>query len=69
MVTLDFWLVAPRSGRPYRRHMREPQEENQSKGAPLADAGVARHLVHLGMTPDAAKTFAAYHSGAYARFR
>lgn len=49
--------------------MTEPQEDKEPKGAPLDDRGAAQHLVHLGMTPDAAKTFAAYHSGAYASFR
>jgi hypothetical protein len=49
--------------------MTEPQEDKEPKGAPLDDRDAARHLVHLGMTPDAAKTFAAYHSGAYASFR
>lgn len=49
--------------------MTEPQQENEPKGTPLDDRGAARHLVHLGMTPDAAKTFAAFHSGAYASFR
>ena len=49
--------------------MTEPQEEKDPKGAPLDDRDAARHLVHLGMSPDAAKTFAAYHSGAYASVR
>lgn len=49
--------------------MTEPQEDKEPKGAPLEDRGAARHLVHLGMSPDAAKTFAAYHSGAFALFK
>jgi hypothetical protein len=49
--------------------MTPPPEEPKAKGAPLDDREAARHLVHLGMTPDAAKTFAAYVSGAYASFR
>jgi hypothetical protein len=49
--------------------MTPPEEVKETKGAPLDDREAARHLVHLGMAPDAAKTFAAYHSGAYASFR
>ncbi len=45
-----------------------PEQEKHPKPGPLDDADAARHLVHLGMSPDAAKTFAAYHSGAYAAF-
>jgi hypothetical protein len=45
-----------------------PQPDKDPKVAPLEDADAARHLVHLGMSPDAARTFAAYHSGAYANF-
>ena len=37
--------------------------------APLEDGDAARHLVHLtGMSPEAAKTFASFHSGRYAPF-
>jgi len=32
------------------------------------DTGAATHLTHLGMSPDAAKTYAAYVSGSYASF-
>jgi hypothetical protein len=46
-----------------------PPQDKAPTAAPLEDAGAARHLVHLGMTPDAARTFAAFHSGAYANFR
>lgn len=49
--------------------MTPPQDDKPAKGAPLHDREAARHLVHLGMAPEAAKTFAAYHSGAYASFR
>jgi hypothetical protein len=49
--------------------MTEPQEDKEPQGAPLGDRDAARHLVHLGMSPDAAKAFAAYHSGAYALFK
>jgi len=49
----------------------EPQDEATDRtvpeGTPL-DSGAARFLEHLGMTPDAAKTYAAYMSGRYASF-
>ena len=37
----------------------QPEKDVQPKGAPLEDADAARHLVHLGMSPDAARAFAA----------
>ena len=46
-----------------------PPPDPAPKAAPLEDADAARHLVHLGMTPDSARTFANYVSGAYASFR
>ena len=46
----------------------QPDKDDQPKGAPLEDADAARHLVHLGMSPDAARAFAAYHSGLYSAF-
>jgi hypothetical protein len=45
-----------------------PPPDHAPKAAPLQDADAARRLVHLGLSPDAARTFAAYHSGAYANF-
>ncbi len=44
------------------------QDEDDPKGSPLEAVDAARHLVHLGMDPNAARAFAAYHSGAYAAF-
>jgi hypothetical protein len=48
-----------------------PQDEAKDRtvpeGTPM-DSGAATHLTHLGMTPDAAKTYAAYVSGLYANF-
>jgi hypothetical protein len=47
----------------------EPQDEvdrrTDPEQAPLEGDGAARHLEHLGMNADAARTFAAYHSGLY----
>jgi hypothetical protein len=46
-----------------------PQDEAKDRTVPAPmDSGAATHLMHLGMTPDAAKTFAAYVSGTYANF-
>jgi hypothetical protein len=49
-----------------------PQDEAKDRtvpeGTPLDDGEVARHLVHLGMNPDAARVYAAYVSGRYAVF-
>jgi hypothetical protein len=48
-----------------------PQDEAKDgtvPQAPLEDSGTAQQLEHLGMTPEAAKTFAAFHSGRYANF-
>jgi hypothetical protein len=49
-----------------------PQDEARdgtvAEGTPLDGGDVARHLVHLGMTPDAAKVYAAYLSGRYSNF-
>ena len=49
-----------------------PQDEAKDRtvpeGTPLDSPDAARHLVHLGMSPDAAKTYASYVSGLYASF-
>jgi len=49
-----------------------PQDEAKDgtvpKGTPLEDGDAARYLSHLGMSPDSAKTYAAYVSGRYASF-
>jgi hypothetical protein len=49
-----------------------PQDEAKTgtvpEGTPLDGGGTALHLEHLGMTPEAAKAYAAFHSGAYAKF-
>ena len=51
----------------------DPQDEAEDReepdGAPLDDGDAARHLEHLGMSADAARTFASFHSGRYAAFR
>jgi hypothetical protein len=51
----------------------QPQDEAQDRqepaGEPLEDGDAARHLEHLGMSPDSARTFAAWHSGRYSAFR
>ena len=52
----------------------DPQDEaevrSEPEGTPLDSSEAARHLEHLlGMTPDAAATYAAFHSGRYAAFR
>jgi hypothetical protein len=51
-----------------------PQEEDldgtQPDGPPLDDGDAARQVAHVtGMTPEAARAFASYHSGRYAAFR
>ncbi len=46
----------------------EAKDRTVAEGAPLDDPDAARHLTHLGMSPDAAKAYAAYHSGRYADF-
>jgi hypothetical protein len=46
----------------------EAKDRTAPEGNPLEDGDAARHLVHLGMNPDAATAFAAYHSGRYANF-
>jgi hypothetical protein len=50
-----------------------PQDEAEDRTdpmrGPLDGEDAARQVAHVtGMTPDAARTFAAYHSGRYARF-
>jgi len=50
----------------------EPQDEDdrtEPAGAPLEDGDAARHLEHLGMSAEAARAFAGYHSGRYSAFR
>jgi hypothetical protein len=51
----------------------KPQDEAKDRtdpaSAPLDAEDAARQVAHVtGMTPDAARTFAAFHSGRYARF-
>ena len=46
------------------------QDDDQEREKPLDDGDAARHLANLtGMTPEAAKAFAAYHSGRFAHFK
>ena len=49
-----------------------PQDEAETatvpEGAPHDGGDAARHLEHLGMTAEAAKAYAAFHSGRYANF-
>ena len=49
-----------------------PQDEAKDRtvpeGTPLDSPDAARHLEHLGMSADAAKTYASYVSGRYANF-
>jgi hypothetical protein len=52
----------------------EPRDEaevrSELEGAPLDSSEAARHLEHLlGMTPEAAATYASFFSGRYAAFR
>ena len=47
----------------------EAKDGTVPEGAPLDSGEAARHLEHLlGMSPESAKTYAAYHSGLYASF-
>jgi hypothetical protein len=49
-----------------------PQEEAKDRtvpeGTPLDTGEAARYLSHLGMTPDSARTYAAFVCGRYAAF-
>jgi hypothetical protein len=40
-------------------------DRTEPETAPLGEDDAARRLEHLGMSPDAARTFAAFHSGLY----
>ncbi len=46
----------------------EAKDGTVAEGTPLDSGDAARHLEHLGMSAEAAKTYAAYHSGRYASF-
>jgi hypothetical protein len=46
----------------------EAKDRTVPEGTPLDDGDAARHLTHLGMTPDAARTYAAFVHGRYASF-
>lgn len=44
------------------------QDDDQDRPEPLEDDAAARHLANLtGMSPEAARAFAAYHSGRFAQ--
>jgi hypothetical protein len=47
----------------------EVEVRSEPDGAPLDSSETARHLEHLGMSPEAAATYAAFVSGRYAAFR
>jgi hypothetical protein len=46
----------------------EAKDRTVPEGTPLDSGDAARHLEHLGMSPEAAFTYAAYLSGRYASF-
>lgn len=44
------------------------QDDDQDRTEPLDNGDAARHLANLtGMSPEAARAFAAYHSGRFAQ--
>jgi hypothetical protein len=44
------------------------QEDDQDRPEPLEDGEAARHIANLtGMSPEAARAFAGYHSGRFAQ--
>lgn len=46
----------------------DDQDRPEAPGASLDNGDAARHVAHLtGMSPEAAETFAAYHSGRFAQ--
>jgi hypothetical protein len=46
----------------------EAEVRSEPAGAPLDSSEAARHLEHLGMSPEAAATYAAFVSGRYTSF-
>jgi hypothetical protein len=46
----------------------EAKDGTVPEGTPLNRGDAALHLEHLGMTPEAAEAYAAFHSGRYANF-
>jgi hypothetical protein len=46
----------------------EAKDGTVAEGTPLDSGEAARHLEHLGMTPEAAYTYAAFFSGRYVNF-